>query len=516
MLDQSTNRKLSANKRIAKNTVFLYIRMLVMMAISLYTSRIVLKLLGVEDYGIFNVVGGVVSLTSFLSSMMSASTQRFLNIEIGKNDSKSITKVFSTSIQIYAAICIIILLFAETLGLWFVNHKMNIPYERMSAANWVFQFSLLSSFIAILSSPYNAAIIAYEKMSAFAYISVIEVILKLIIVFLLYISPVDKLVFYSFLLFLVQLIVRIIYGNFVSKNFSDCHYRYIYDKVLLKEMLSFASWSFMGAVSGVGYTQGVSIILNLFFGVSVNAARGITTQVQSAIQGFITNFQVAVNPQLYKGYASKDFERMKELIYMSSRYSFYLMLLLALPIIFETEPILTLWLKTVPEHTTNFVRLLLLVLLIETLTNPVIVSINATGNIKKCQIIVGLLLLSILPISYISFKLNYPPETAYIIQLIIVILAQLSRLLILKPMIHLSLLDYFRKVILNIVFVLVLSIIVPFILCLTIPFSTSKVIIIIFTCIISTSFIVFYIGMNANERKSIQELLTKVLHNKNR
>ena len=511
MVEPLSKKNTSENKRLAKNTVFLYIRMLFNMAIALYTSRIVLSTLGVEDYGIYNVVGGIVSLTTFLNGMMTAATQRFLNIEIGRNNSNNITKVFSTSLQIHMGICLIVLLIAETAGIWFLNSRINIPLDRLYAANWVFQFSMLSSLIAILSAPYNAAIIAYEKMSVFAYISIFEVSFKLFIVYLLMFSPIDKLIFYALLLFIVQLIVRFIYGYYVSRHFKSCHYQNIYEKKLLKEMLSFASWSFMGIVSGIGYTQGISIILNIFFGVTVNAARGITTQVQGAIQGFITNFQVAVNPQLYKSYAINDLNRMTNLIYSSSRFSFYLMLILSLPIFFEVEPILTLWLKNVPDHTSEFVRYILLIMLFETLTNPIIVAINATGQIKKCQLIVGLLLLSILPISCVAFKFNCPPESAYLIQFIMLFCAQVARFLILKPMINISLKEYFRRVVFNVLLVFVVAGIIPLFIYVLLPQSIFTIISVMVSSIISTMLAVYFIGMNIDERQSVRKLVRKTI-----
>nr|WP_321376020.1 lipopolysaccharide biosynthesis protein [uncultured Bacteroides sp.] len=512
MSEQISNNTSANNKRIAKNTVFLYIRMLFTMAVSLYTSRVVLNTLGVDDYGIYNVVGGVVSLTTFLNGMMTAATQRFLNIEIGKDVYDRITKAFSTAVQIHIGISLVVLILAETIGVWFLNNKMNIPVSRLNAANWVFQFSLLSCLVVILSAPYNAAIIAYEKMSAFAYISVLEVSLKLIIVYLLVISSVDKLILYSILLFTVQILIRVIYGNYVSRNFIACRFKFIDDRKLLKEMLSFASWSFMGIISGIGFTQGISIILNLFFGVTVNAARGITIQIQGAIQGFITNFQVAVNPQLYKSYATRDYDRMKSLIYLSSRFSFYLMLLLSLPVFVNTDFILSLWLGIVPDHTANFVRLILIIMLFETLTSPIIVSVNATGHIKKCQVIVGGLLLSILPLSYLAFKLGASPEIAYLIHFFIVIIAQIARVIILRPWINLSIKDYFRKVICNTLLVLITASVIP--LVLKYFFITNNTFLhffeLCFVCVLSIVFTIFLIGLSHNERLMLRKKIILV------
>ena len=345
------------NKRIAKNTLALYARMLFTMAVSLYTSRVVLNTLGVEDYGLYNVVGGFVAMFSFFNAAMASATQRYMNFELGRGDNARLHKVFCTSINIHAIISGVVLLLAETVGLWFVYTKLSIPPERFSAALWVYHASVLASVVMVMSIPYNAAIIAHERMGAFAYISVLEVTLKLLIVYMLVVTDIDKLKLYAVLMLLVQLLIRLIYGRYSGRNFAETHYRRMWDGALFREMTGFAGWNLFGNIAAVAFTQGLNVLLNMFFGPTVNAARGIAVQVQNAIKGFCVNFQTALNPQITKSYASDDMAYMHKLIFTSSKFSYYLLLLLSLPVILETPVILKWWLGIVPGHTVAFVRL---------------------------------------------------------------------------------------------------------------------------------------------------------------
>ena len=345
------------NKRIAKNTLLLYGRMLLTMAISLYTSRVILKVLGVEDFGIYNVVGGIISMFAFINGGMVAATQRYITFEIGSGNTNQLKKVFSTSLQIHAIISVIIIILGETVGLWFLLEKLVIPESRMSAAIWVYQLSIVACIVNIMSIPYNADIIAHEKMSAFAYISIVEVVLKLLIVYMLVFSPLDKLIVYAVLLLVVQIAIRLIYTTYCKKHFEETSYSKCCDKSLVKEMASFAGWSFWGSLAGILYTQGLNMMLNIFFGPVVNAARAIAVQVQSAVQQFVTNFQMAINPQITKSYAKGDLNQMHNLMFRSARFSFLLLLLITLPVLLETNFLLTVWLKTVPENTFIFTQI---------------------------------------------------------------------------------------------------------------------------------------------------------------
>jgi O-antigen/teichoic acid export membrane protein len=345
------------NGRIAKNTLLLYMRTILVMLVSLFTSRVVLSALGGDDYGIYNVVGGVVAMFTVVSGALSASISRFITFELGRNDIEKLKRIFSTSINIQIGISLLILLLGETIGVWFLNYKMNIPVERLDAANWVLQCSLITFIINLISVPYNAAIIAHEKMSAFAYISILEVILKLLIVYLLYISMWDKLIVYSSLLVLVAIIIRMVYGVYCNRCFVETRYLLVYDRALIKNMTSFAGWGFFTNTAYMFNTQGINILINMFFGVGVNAACGITMQVEAAIMKFVNDFTTALNPQITKSYAMNDFDTMNKLVIRGAKFSYFLLFILSLPILIETDYILGLWLEEVPEHTVAFVRL---------------------------------------------------------------------------------------------------------------------------------------------------------------
>lgn len=377
------------NKRIARNTLLLYFRMLFLMIISLYTSRIVLNALGVEDFGIYNVAGGVVAMFSILSGSLSAAISRFITYELGKNNVLKLKTIFSSAITIQIGLGIVIAFFAETIGIWFLNTQMNIPIERMTAANWVLQFSIITFIINLISVPYNAVIIAHEKMSAFAYISIFEAIGKLLIAYLITISPIDKLIFYAILMCGVAIAIRLLYGYYCKRHFDECRFHFIWNKQIFQQIFSFAGWNFIGASSAVLRDHGGNIIINLFCGPTVNAARGIAFQVNNAIQGFVSNFMTALNPQITKSYAAKNYTYMMTLIFQGARLSFYMLLLLSLPIIINTHYLLTLWLNTVPEHTVLFVRLVLIFAMSESISGPLITAMLATGNIRNYQIIVG-------------------------------------------------------------------------------------------------------------------------------
>lgn len=425
------------NKRIAKNTLLLYFRMLFMMAVSLYTSRIVLNALGVEDFGIYNVVGGVVAMFSLLSGSLSTAISRFITYELGKEEQGNLNKIFSSAVTIQITLAAIIILFAELIGVWFLNTQMTIPVSRITASNWVFQISLLTFVINLISIPYNASIIAHEKMSAFAYISILEAIGKLITAYFISISPIDKLIFYSFLMCVIALIIRFTYGYYCRKHFDECTYSFIWDKQLLKQMFSFAGWNFIGTASAVLRDQGGNILINLFNGPIVNAARGIAFQVNNAIQGFVNNFMIALNPQITKSYAANNHKYMMTLIFQGARLSFYMLLILSLPILLNTQYILEIWLKTVPEHSTLFVQLVLILAMSESISYPLITAIQATGKIRNYQLLVGGLQLLNFPISYCLLHIGFFPEIIMIVAIILTQVCLGARLYMLQKIIKL-------------------------------------------------------------------------------
>ena len=478
--------------------------MLFMMAVSLYTSRVVLNALGVEDFGIYNVVGGVVAMFSMLSGSLSAAITRFITYELGKDNQENLKKIFSSSVTIQMGLAILIIVVAEAIGIWFLNVKMNIPDSRMQAANWVFQFSILTFAINLISVPYNASIIAHERMSAFAYISILEAIGKLVIAFLIVISPIDKLIFYAILMCSVALIVRLTYGAYCKRHFKECAYHFIFDKELLKWMFSFAGWNFIGASAGILRDQGVNVIINLFCGPIVNAARGIAIQVNNAVQGFVSNFMTALNPQIIKSYAAQDKNYLKSLLFRGSRYSFFLLYILSLPIIIETDTILTLWLGHIPEHALIFVRLMLFLALTDAISYPLITAILATGDIKRYSLLAGGFNLLNFPLSYLFLYLGNPPECTVIIAIIISVGCLVIRLIILNEKLGISFNQYLKKVLLNVIITGIISSIIPLILYHEIMQPIVRLIVVILGSLVSSLFVIYWIGCTSNERNFVK------------
>lgn len=488
------------NKRIAKNTLLLYFRMLLTMAISLYTSRLVLATLGEIDYGIYNVVGGFVTMFAVISGAMTTATQRFLSFEIGKKEGGDVHSVFSTAVIIHLILGLIILLCAETIGLWFLNNYMNFPEERYVAANWVFQFSVLTFIINVVSVPYNAAIIAYERMKAFAYVSIIEVTLKLLVVYLLIISSSDKLILYSILLALIAIAIRIVYGVYAKRNFKECNFDWSWDRMYGKNVMAFVSWNLIGSLAGVAKEQGINVILNIFFGAAVNAARGISYQVSGALNGFVNNFQLAMNPQIVKSYASNDKDNMFKLVFRGSKFSYLLILTLSLPVIIEAPFILKIWLKEVPEYTIIFLRLVLIIALIDSLSGTLITTMHASGKVKDYQIIVGGISLLTLPIAYVILKLGYPPYAAMYVGILISIICHFARLLLLKRSVYFPVSLFIKNVTVRVSIISLLSLIIPVFVFLYVNESWFSFLLVCLISFISTSFFSYSIGLTRNEK----------------
>ncbi|WP_199879911.1 lipopolysaccharide biosynthesis protein [Arundinibacter roseus] len=496
------------SKLIAKNTILLYFRMIVTMAVTLYMSRIILNILGVEDFGVYSVVGGIVLVLSFLNSSMSSATQRFLSFELGKKDYKKLQIVFSVAVKIHILIAMVIMILAETIGLWFLNFKMVIPIGRLESANWVYQFSVLSFLISVISVPYNASIIAHERMTIFAYISILEVLLKLISVFILDIFQFDKLKLYAIFIFLITIIIRGIYKVYCKRMIPACTYINVQDKQLFKKLLNYASWNLWGNFAGVMLGQGINILLNLFFGPNVNAARGISYQISAALNQLVVNFQMAVNPQIIKSYADDNKYFMHKLIQKSAKLSFFLIFLLAVPTLIYTEYILNLWIQVVPRHTVIFTRLVIIITTIDCISGPLMTAAQASGKIKKYQSIVGGLLILTLPISYLFLKLGYPPEITMYINIAISIITLFVRLAIIAPLVNLSIFNFFREVlwpILNVTLILFVFSIYQFKL-----FSintTPELIFGVFINFFSTALVILIFGLRSDERRTIIHIL---------
>ena len=435
------------NKRIAKNTALLYIRMIFLMAVTLYTSRVILQMLGVTDFGIYSVVGGVVSMLGFMSGSLSGATSRFITFELGRGKDGNVKTVFRCAASIHYVLAGIILLLAETIGLWFVMQKLVIPPERMMAALWVYQCSVLTFIVSIISAPYNALIIAHERMGAFAYISIFETIVKLLVVISLAWSVFDRLATYAVLLLVVQVVVRLVYTLYCNRHFPETDSRWMWNKELSRKMFVYTGWTLNGNLAVIGYTQGINILLNLFFGPAVNAARGFAVQVQAAVNQFFSNFQMAVRPQIVKSYAQDNLVYMHKLILVSSRYSFFLILLISFPLLVNTEYILQLWLGEVPAHTVAFTRLMVLACMNYALSQPTIMAIHATGDLKKFQLIEGSMLLMVIPIAYLLLKYaRISPESVFIVYLVIETVTQLVRVWIVYPRVRLAKRKYITEV----------------------------------------------------------------------
>lgn len=488
------------NERIAKNALMLYIRMGIIMLVQLYISRIVLNTLGVSDYGIYNVVGGIVTMLGFLRGTIAAATQRFLSVELGKNDIPKLRTVFNTTMQIHIGISVVVLILAETIGIWLILTQMQIPQDRVTAAIWVFQFSIISTIAAIMSVPFNATIIAHEKMSSFAFISIFEAGLMLLTVYFVLISSVDRLILYGFLNCLIQIVLLYMYGFYCIKKFSECKYQKCFDRNLIAEILGFSGWNLFSNVAAVLSNQGVNIILNIYFGPVVNAARGLAYQVQGAANRFCVNFQMAVNPQMVKSYAAGDLGRTQSLMFRSSKFSYYLLFIIVLPLFLETNMILTIWLKNVPENTVLFLRILLGCILLWTTTGPLCTVANATGNIKKMNLICSFIVVLVVPFSWLSFIFGAPAYYAMMYILIFEIISSIARMIIVRELFPFSVIDFCKKVYGRIFVVTIFSASIPFTMKLFFSNSIFNSFIIIVSSMISVCLFSFMIGMTRNEQ----------------
>lgn len=494
----STNSE--ANKRIAKNTMLLYIRMGVMMIISFFTARITLEALGVVDYGINNVVGGLVSMFSLISSSLSSSVSRFITFGLGKGDKKELNTIFSTSVNIHIILAIIVVIAIETIGIWFLNNKMTIPADRLTAAHWILQCSTFMFALGLLSTPYNAAIIAHERMDVYAYFTLFDAFSRLAIVFSIKYYGGDKLILLAIISLIPSLIKQFYYWYFSKRNFEECTYHAVWEKKIFKEMFSFAGWNFIGCTAGLTKDQGVNIAINMFTGPAVNAARGIAMQINGIIGQFIGNFMVAINPQITKGFAAGNYERMHHLIFKGTRFSYYLFMFLSIPIFLEIETILYIWLGQVPEHTVTFTRLVLVLSLAEIISNALITAQNATGKIRNYQIVVGGTLFLNFPISYTLLNLGFFPEITIIVAIVISQICLYERLLFLRKTVLLPAKQFLFRVYANIIIVTILSAIVPTTIHSCIEDTTLRFFAVCISAILTSALVIYWVGLKKEER----------------
>lgn len=495
------------NKRIAKNTCLLYFRMLFVMGISLYTSRIVLKTLGIEDFGINNIVAGLASMFVFFASSLSNATQRFLNFELGKDNLKGANDIFNLSIFIYLGISILVFILAETIGLWFVMNKLIIPPNRISAALWLYHITIISSIFTLNGIVYNSVLIAHENMKVYAYISIFEGISKLLIAYALIIISCDKLILYGFLYMLVTLGVQLCYLGICIRKYKECKFHFYFDATLFKKLFSFIGWNFGGTAVWAINQQGLNILLNLFFGIAVNAARGIAFQVNVAVSNFANNFFTAVRPQIVKSYARGDLDYFFKLIYSSSRYSFYLLLIICLPLLFRTEYIIRLWLGNIPEYTVPFTQWVLVFTLIDVLTNPIWAAVQAIGRLKNYCMIGNIVFLSAFPLGYLFLKLGLSPVSIFVAMVIARLLYIVISLYLFKRLITFSILSYAKKVLLPIA--LISTINTLFLYPINTMLSNTFIGFTLFSLLsILTSIItVYWIGFTQKERLYIVEFI---------
>lgn len=489
------------NKKIAKNTLMLYIRMLLIMAITIYTTRVLLKVLGVEDYGIYNIVSTFVTFLAFITNALTSAMQRYFNVALGENDTEKYNKVFSISINILLIFSTAIFIIGETVGLWFLNTQLNIPEGKVYSAFWVYQLSLLTFVVNTLRTPYNASVIAHEKMAFYAYLSLFEVAMRLGTVFALLLIPFDKLIFYALLYLLLNALVNFIYVGYCSRRFKGCRYHFYKDKAVFKELLGFSGWTLLGQSAVIIHNQGVMIIVNRMFSVVANTAMAIANQVTAAVDLFVSNFQTAFKPQLIQTYSAGNLDSHYKLIFRASRFSFYLITILLVPLIQNIDYILTLWLGEYPKHTKEFVIYILLSHLISALSSPLITSIFATGRIKNYQIYFATSYIATIFAIYLCFVKGAPPYYAAIVAIFLQVILWIIRLYYVCITTRMPCVEYIKKVAVQCLLVSTFAYL-PIFLCnesqTFLNFILSSIVMVAYS-----GFIIMLLGLNKNERNFI-------------
>lgn len=503
---------MSNTTRIAKNTLLLYFRQILIMLVSLYTVRVVLNALGAEDYGLYNVVAGVVTMFGFISAAMSTASQRFFSFDLGKNDNEHLKITFSLTVTIYFIMAILVVVVAETLGLWFVLKKLTVPADRVVAARWIYQFSIISFFFTIMTAPFMADIIAHEDMNIYAYVSIVEVALKLLVAYLIKIYSADKLIFYGLLMAVVTIVNTTIYRTICKRKYKECKYKFYWDKTYAKEMFSFTGWNMFGSAVGIFKNQLVNILLNQYFNPVVNAAKSVSMQVRTAVSSFSQNFSTALRPQIIKSYAAENYDEALELTFMGCKFTYFLMWVFTLPLILEMEPLLSLWLGNPPEYAVIFTKLALLDVLIDSLNFPLMSLAQATGKIKLYQGVVGGILLMNFPVCWIVLSMGADAWTVQLIGIIITMIAMIVRLIIIKMLTKFSIIKFLHQVILPVCCVSFISFTLSFGLYKVLSNTIIMTFIKIIVDLIFVALIVFAVGVTKNERKSLLSFIRSKIH----
>ena len=492
---------MSSSGRIVKNTIALYGRSLLVLAVSLYTSRVILNALGVEDYGLYNVVGGVITMLGFLNTTMQATFQRYFNVAMGKGNEDEVKTLFKTALSVQLLLALVVVVLGETVGLWFLSNKLVIPDGRMGAAQILYQVTIASFVIAVFKGPFGALIIAYEKMGIYAVFSVLESVLKLAVAIIVGHYAGDRLILYSFLCFFLGFVDFLLYFIFCKVRIPTTSLGFNWEKGLLTKMLSFSTWSTIGTLAYTLKSQGVNIVLNLFFGTVVNAARGVASQVLHAVNHFINSFQTAFRPQLTKLYASGDYDAAMRLYYGATKLSYYLIFTISLPILLETPYILHIWLgDKVPEYSAVFTRLILLTAFVSAFANPTSCIAHATGNIKKFSLLTSVVNLLIVPIAYLFLKLGFGPASAMVVSLVITIIVQGIRIIVVSEITVLTVGDYIKNVVLPVSLYTVLSIVAPAALMLTMTSGWVRLLLVLVVSVISSLGFAWLVGLNKMEK----------------
>lgn len=504
----------TSNKTIAKNTMFLYIRMFIVMVVTFYTSRVILAVLGASDYGIYNVVGGIVTMMSFLNGALSSSSSRFLTYELGKGNMDQLKKTFSASLNLHICVALLVLLVGETVGLWFFYEKLVIPNERMNAAFWVYQFSIITTMVNFTQVPFNASLISHENMSVYAYVGLYEAISKLIIVYLLQIAPFDHLIVYALLLMLNTVGIQMFYRIYTSRKYSECRFNLVNDKTIYKKLLGYSGWDLFGGVAVICQSQGINILLNLFFGPVVNAARAITFQIQGALNQFVTNFLTAVRPQLVKSFAADDYHRMYSLTFSAAKYSYLLMLALMLPLCFEISFVLKIWLgDNVPESTYEFTLIVMITYLMETFHSASLMSYHAIGRIKTGNIVGGTMMILALPLSYISLKIGFPAYSVFIVIFCVNFIQMFFGWWLIRRYVHFDWNMLIYKTYVPTILITILSSILPYIVVANMLEGWLRLIIVTVSIELPLLIMTYFIGVEKEDRVKIKAIVyNKTLH----